>query len=271
MKGVGATERDWSDLDRELAAWAAAGRTATFWWRDDDAVGPSNALDLLLGLAAAESVPLALAVIPAATGPALADALRPRRDVAVLQHGYAHRNHAPAGEKKAELGPHRTPAEVMETLEQGRSRLRALFGARFLPVLVPPWNRVDPSLLPALPGLGFTDLSTYGGRPQPTAGGLAITDTHVDIVDWRNGRGFVGEGAALGLVVRHLAARRRGETARDEPTGLLTHHLVHDRAGWAFTAAFLARVAAHPAACWLTPFELFGPARSAESRRVRTA
>ncbi|WP_425450185.1 polysaccharide deacetylase family protein [Virgifigura deserti] len=268
MNRASAAETDWTDLDRELAAWAAAGRTATFWWRDDDAVGPSAALDRLLGLAAAEAVPLALAVIPAETGPALADTLREHPGRAVLQHGYTHWNHAPAGEKKAELGAHRTAAEVTATLSQGQDRLRVLFGAQFLPVLVPPWNRIDPALIPALPGLGFTGLSTYGGKAGATPGGLAVIDTHIDIIDWRNGRGFVGEAAALALAVRHLAARRRGETApdapiRDEPTGLLTHHLVHDQASWAFIAAFIARVAAHPAARWLDVFELFDPDRTA--------
>lgn len=271
MNKAMATEANWRDLDRELAAWAASGRTATFWWRDDDAVAPSTALDRLLDLAATDATPLALAVIPAGTGPALADSLRAHPGVAVLQHGYAHRNHAPANEKKAELGAHRAPAEVTATLAQGRDRLRTLFATQFLPVLVPPWNRIDPALVPALPGLGFSSLSTYGGKAQPPADSLAIIDTHVDIVDWRNGRGFVGEAAALALAIRHLAARRRGETACDEVTGLLTHHLVHDQASWAFAAAFITRINAHPAARWLSPFELFAPNRAARTHRVRTA
>ncbi|NUB17118.1 hypothetical protein GAY28_35010, partial [Azospirillum brasilense] len=31
----------WDALTAELDAWAAGGRTATLWWRDDDAVEPT--------------------------------------------------------------------------------------------------------------------------------------------------------------------------------------------------------------------------------------
>src|SRR5216684_8019215 len=64
---------DWLDLERELDAWRAAGRSATLWWRDDDAVRPTPALDRLLAIAA--GVPLALAVIPGPTGAPLAERL----------------------------------------------------------------------------------------------------------------------------------------------------------------------------------------------------
>ena len=94
----------WPALRDELDTWAEAGRTATLWWRDDDAVEPTPALDRLLALAARHEIPLALAVIPARASTALARRIAgsgPR--IAPLQHGYAHRNHAPPSEKKAEL------------------------------------------------------------------------------------------------------------------------------------------------------------------------
>ena len=37
----------WQDLRDELDRWAEAGRTATLWWRDDDAVMPGPLLDRL--------------------------------------------------------------------------------------------------------------------------------------------------------------------------------------------------------------------------------
>jgi peptidoglycan/xylan/chitin deacetylase (PgdA/CDA1 family) len=250
----------WADLDRELAAWDEAGRTATFWWRDDDATAPTPALDRLLRLAEAAAVPVALAVIPAGAEPALAAALRERPGATVLQHGYTHRNHAPPDVKKAELGPHRPRSDIAAELVRGRDRLRALFGARFRPVLVPPWNRIDPELAGTLPRLGFVALSTYGGSAKPfAASGMAIVDTHIDIIDWKADRGFLGEARALDLAVRHLAARRRGAVARGEPTGLLTHHHVHDSGAWAFIERFLARVGAHRAARWPDAAALFAP------------
>ena len=52
----------------------------------------------------------------------------------------------------------------------GRSELlETLFGARLEKVLVPPWNRIDEALLPRLPAVGFSGLSTYGPRPGSEA------------------------------------------------------------------------------------------------------
>ena len=39
----------WDRLEREIDAWAAAGREATLWWRDDDAVAATAELERLLG------------------------------------------------------------------------------------------------------------------------------------------------------------------------------------------------------------------------------
>ena len=54
-------------LTDEFDRWADQGLTATLWWRDDDAIAPTPALDRLLD--AAGPVPLTLAVIPALAEP----------------------------------------------------------------------------------------------------------------------------------------------------------------------------------------------------------
>ena len=59
-------------------------------------------------------------------------------------------------------------------------------------------------------------------------------NTHVDIIAWNAGRGFVGEDTALDATLRHLAARRTGAVEAAEPTGILTHHACHDEAAWSF-------------------------------------
>ncbi|MDA0702442.1 MAG: polysaccharide deacetylase, partial [Proteobacteria bacterium] len=46
---------DWHAFSQELDRWAADGRRATFWWRDDDARAPGPALDALLHSAAAQN------------------------------------------------------------------------------------------------------------------------------------------------------------------------------------------------------------------------
>ncbi|MEO3435455.1 polysaccharide deacetylase family protein [Inquilinus sp. CAU 1745] len=245
----------WSALDQELSAWAEAGMTATFWWRDDDAVMPTPTLDRLLSLSARHEVPLALAVIPAFVEDGLAGRLEGGTTATILQHGWAHANHAPESEKKAELGDHRPPAMIGEELGRGAARLRTLFGERFLPVLTPPWNRIGPQTTAALPGWGYAGLSTFG--PRKAGGGIARTNTHADIIDWRGGRDFAGDRAVLDAVCRHLAARRAGTVDSDEPTGLLTHHLDHDAESWDFIDRFLIRTRSHPAVSWRSAATLF--------------
>ena len=238
----------WAELRTELDAWAAAGRSATFWWRDDDAVAPSAPLDRLLALLEHHRIPLGLAVVPAQARP-----INLPDSVAVLQHGIAHRNHAPAGAKKRELGD--LPADVLlAELAAGRGRLAHLFGPAALPVLVPPWNRIDPALIPRLPESGLCGLSAFGPRASAP---LRQVNCHGDPIAWRKERGFTGEAAALGPIVAHLAARRAGTADAAEPTGMLTHHLQHDEALWAFAARFAEIVCGHHATRWLAPAEAF--------------
>ncbi len=232
----------WAALAAELSRWRVDGRLPTFWWRDDDATGPSRALDRLLSIAAGLRAPVALAVIPAAAEAVLAERLDDAR-VAVLQHGYAHANHALAA--------------MLAELADGARRLAELFGQRSRPVLVPPWNRIDPALVAMLPGIAFAGLSTYRARAGASpAFGLTLVNSHVDIVDWR-ARRFCGEAAALTLAVDHLAARRTRRADADEATGLLTHHAVHEPAAWRFVERLIAAVRTGGGR-WLAAEELFG-------------
>lgn len=246
----------WDALGEELARWAAAGRVATLWWRDDDAVAATPALARLLESA---RVPLALAVIPGLLESSLAPALRHRPDIFVLQHGFRHRNHEPGGVKNAELGASRGPAELAAELAAGWRSLQDAFGDRALPVLTPPWNRIAPQHLAALLGWGYCGISAYLARRAacPVAGLLQV-NTHVDVIDWHGGRIFVGETAALGLLTGHLRARRLGEADPDEPTGLLTHHLVHDAATWAFLDQLQDWLSRRAMIRWLSTGEVFG-------------
>jgi hypothetical protein len=243
---------NWSDLDAELERWQAAGKIATFWWRDDDAVTDTPALRRLLGLRAALEVPLALAVIPARADSALAACLR--AEVAILQHGYAHRNHAPASGPKAELGADRPLADIARELAQGWDHLGQLF-ARPLPVMVPPWNRIAAEVRAELTGWGYRGLSTF--KPRRVAGSLIEANTHLDIIDWGGTRSFWGDARVLEDAVEHLALRRTGGCDGAEPTGLLTHHLAHDDGCWAFVEEFVARTRRHAGARWLEARDIF--------------
>jgi hypothetical protein len=248
----------WGRLAGELALGAPG--QASFWWRDDDAVAPTAALERLLALG---PQPLALAVIPANLDPALPARLAGRR-TDVLQHGYAHRNHEPLERKKAELGEARPAGTVLEELRAGWQRLAAAFGDRALPVLVPPWNRIATSLIRHLAHWGYQGLSTYGPRqPFPSAPGgsgrldVLQANTHADIIDWQSRR-FRGGPAVIDRVLDHLRARREGRVDAAEPTGLLTHHLAMDDAAFDFTAEFLERTARDPAVHWRSAGDIFG-------------
>lgn len=245
--------RHWASLDEELDAWAQAGRTATFWWRDDDAADRTQALDRLLELAERTRTPIGIAVVPAAATPALISLLDAHPRTTILQHGWAHVNHAPAGAKRIELGGGRPAEAIRSDIVRGCRRLSELLGRPPPPFLVPPWNRIEPEVASDLPSLGFTGLSTYGPRSEPVRCGLARVNCHIDPIDWRGTRGYVGAERAVEEVVRHLRARRERRLDPDEPTGLLTHHLVADEECWDFAEALLARTTWHDAARWLTP------------------
>lgn len=250
----------WARLDAELAAWRQAGRAATLWWRDDDAGDATPALRRLVALAEVHAVPLALATVPAWATPALAAAVKEAgAPVSVLQHGYAHANHAPAGEKKFELGPERPAPVVVAELAQGWQILEAAFGAQFVPVMVPPWNRMAPYLPPYLAELRYGGVSQFGPRARRLpARGLVQANTHVDIVHWKGpAPRFAGEAKLVDEFVRHLAARRSGAADAGEPTGLLTHHAAHDEACWAFLETLFRRLAGRAAVQWLAAPRVF--------------
>jgi hypothetical protein len=244
----------WDDLRRELDAWEGAGERATVWWRDDDAVAATPMLERLL--AAAQGTPIALAVVPAQAERGLVAALAAAPHASVLQHGWSHADHAPVGAKKAELGDDRPPRAILDELIAGRRILSDLFGARFIPVLVPPWNRIAATLVPELAGSFFTGLSVFGPRTASRRAGLACANVHVDIMEWRAGA-FIGIERALGLVVAHLAARRQGRADRDEPTGVMSHHLVHGASAESFLERLFAELQGHRAARVLSADEVF--------------
>lgn len=222
----------WQALTDEDARWGDAGRSAELWWRDDDACDVDPALDRLLELAGDTATPLALAVVPARATEALAARLADEPLVDVLQHGYAHANHALAPEKKVELGTQRPAMMTLGELATGWMALERLFGSRALAVMVPPWNRIASVLVPTLPEIGYRGLSTFGPRARvhPVRGLLQV-NTHVDLIDWKGGRVFPGEEATLAVLVTALERARSGSA---EPVGILSHHLAMDAGAWDF-------------------------------------
>jgi len=224
---------------------AEAGTPAVFWWRDDDAIEPTPALDHLLALSRAHRVPVALAVIPAGAGAALAGRIGGLPEVSVAVHGWSHENHAPPDTKKAELGSERPVEAVFADLSRGMERIRTLFPARFTPALVPPWNRIASGVVEGLAPLGFRAFSVYGPeRPAP----VAVINTHADLIDWHGTGGCRPEVDLARDIVLAME--------RDRPIGILSHHLVHDEACWRFLDDLFALTSDHPGCRWAALPEL---------------
>ena len=237
---------------RELDLCGEAGTLARFWLRDDDAIEPTPALDAFIAHVEAFRIPLLLAVIPAHAKAGLAARIAPHALIKPAQHGWSHANHSPQGQKPCEFGATRPLNLAIADIAAGKARMRELFGAATSPVFVPPWNRIAADVARALPGLGFTGLSTFGPAQFGDVAGLAEVNTHVDIIDWkggRKGRPFIdlAREVAASLSSERLAAERTGGGA----IGILTHHLVHDAAANAFLHRFCRIVGDHPAAIWV--------------------
>lgn len=242
----------WAALAAELDLWAAEDRQACFWWRDDDTAKPSPALDRLLELQTGTATPLALAVIPALAEAGLSERLAGLSDVVALQHGYAHHNHATAGDKKSEFPVTRPLRVRLADVRHGQEILAAKFPAQsLLPVFVPPWNRMAPDMQSGLAELGFSVVSAFKPRERYWAApGLAWLNTQLDPIDWHGNDNPAAATACLQVATDLLRAMRGGATPL-QPVGFLTHHLRHDDFLWKFTAEFIATVAAHPACRWL--------------------
>lgn len=241
----------WVLLAAELRRWTRQGRRPQFWWRDDDARAATPALAQLIACAAPDAIPLALAVIPAGLESSLVVLLKSQPLISVLQHGVDHLDGGPPGQPSQ--FPRQAPvAEVAARLRRGWAQLAAF--DRRLPVYVPPWNDLQPNLLAALNEAGLTGVSAWAGRREP-----GRLDTHLDLMRWRPHPRFAGRGKFLSRLRRALALRRL-QQRWDEPIGLLTHHLDHDKAAWAFLRDLLAFGPFRAAADWRGAPELFGPA-----------
>lgn len=230
-----------AELVDVLQVKAQAGQRVDFWLRDDDAVEPCVSLDRLLALCDRFSVPLTLAVIPAYTDDRLAQRLAKIPDVSVAVHGWSHSNYARVDEKKQELGNHRPQHEVLAELMQGFAKLAELYPGNFVPLLVPPWNRLSVDIVEHLSELGFIGLSTFGDEIQAS---LVSINSQVDIMDWKGTRGGRPVDDLFSQITKLVHDGRSS-------IGILTHQLVHDATAWQFLEQLFDATSSHPGASWL--------------------
>ncbi len=248
----------WPMLQHELDCWTDAGLKASFWWRDDDAVSATPQLEALDELSQNFEVPVSIAVIPARINASLTAFMQGRDHFNVLQHGYSHTSYAAKGVKKIELGGERNLDSIITELSVGHQILSDAFPNHFVPVLVPPWNRIESKAYNILQAVGLTGISTVRARKKShLVPGLLQINTHLDPISWRHGRGFIGSQIAIALLHQHLYLRRTTDRCREEPTGLLTHHLDQNDLVWSFCRNLFERLNQHPAVHWLSARQIW--------------
>jgi len=252
------SQMSWSALVQELDAWKRVGRQPSMWLRDDDVQTPTAALDRLFDLVTRHNIAPCLAAIPKLADPRLTEYLSIYPETRVATHGFLHRNYAPVGERKIEWGSHRPSFEVLAEIERSSETMDTLFGNIALPVLVPPWNRMNPDLYPHLYSLGVRGLSTLGAREiNEVSTGVQQTNVHVDILNWQPEPHFRGIDSCVHILVQHLSNRRMGIVDQNEPTGLLTHHLVMDEPSWKFLDSLLTVLTVEQSTIWPHPDKIF--------------
>jgi hypothetical protein len=249
----------WDRVRRELDIWAAQKRVAQFWWRDDDAQDTSDQLRAMLNVARSFDVVVGVSAVPSKLARRLVSALARESAAQVLVHGFTHENRARKGQAKREFGGMLRLADILEQAAAGLAMARDAFGARVLPVLVPPWNRIPPRALEHLPRLGYRGISTWKPRAKPCpAPGLLQVNTHLDLIDWRGGRAVKDERLIAALLLRKLRWRRARRARASEPLGLLTHHAYWSPAKEGIVVRLLEVTREHAAARWHSPQAAFG-------------
>jgi hypothetical protein len=196
-----------------------------FFIRDDDGGWNDERLFALLERTRRVDVPIDLAVIPAATGGALATSLqrlmaaddsRGVELIGIHQHGYAHTNHEETG-RKCEFGPHRDRGLQRLDLVEGRERLRSLFGRKLDPFFTPPWNRCTVETGALLHELGYAALS----RDRTATPLDALNELPIS-VDWsKEQRLAIEQGVDVATAISDAMSRHVRE---GKPIGLMLHH-----------------------------------------------
>ncbi len=216
-----------ADLQVEFAKWKLAGKRPRLFVRDDDAIEVTPALQCLTELVERYNAPLLLAVIPKFATPALGEFVDIHPLITPAVHGWEHKNHARAGNKKCEFDDQRSFLKMQKDIEAARQRLLELFGARLSPLFVPPWNRIGEKAIQATADVGFKAISGFGWKDRSPV--QKWKNTHVDVVDWKAGRAGKSLLQLMTEIEVSLSIARENDFA---PVGILLHHLVHDPELW---------------------------------------
>jgi predicted deacetylase len=236
---VKASRASWLDPLRE--ALDVAPEPVVCFLRDDDVGWRADRLCDLLDLVGKLGLPVDLAVIPAVLDERTARELVGRIErsdgrLGVHQHGYAHVNHEPSGERKCEFGRARHREDQLRDIATGRERLELLLGPAVEPIFTPPWNRCTEATGSCLSELGFEILSREARAAPLDAPGLRELPVSVDLLKRRNG---------ARLPVEQIAAIATAAVQRGGPVGVMLHHAEMGRREMEAAAELLRTLAGH--------------------------
>ena len=216
-----------------------AAESVPFFFRDDDGGWDDDRLFGLLDVFEALSIPIDLALIPAAVSDSLANRLSARLRssagrIRLHQHGYSHANHEIGG-KKCEFGPNRSAADQANDLRMGHCRLIEAFSDYCDPIFTPPWNRCIQTTADLLAAGPYRALSRNLGARQLRLGDLSEISV---CIDWcrqdvhpesptEMGREIAvhaSHGAPVGIMLHHGSVPSRHHAAVTDLLSLLSGH-----------------------------------------------
>jgi len=213
----------WSDLRVELAECTKVGVCPSFWWRDDDLGRQDSRLPLFWRIVDRVKVPICAAVVPGWIDVGIADEIRGRTTISVVQHGSSHVAYC----KLTEYPTFRNKKIVGDEIGSGWKKIKTVFGDKAFPIFVPPWNHISPKFGSELEDLGFVAYSSRiltGPWVSSNLGKVREIPVHVNTT--RPGAIYIGDEVFLESIVRHLRARRKGLAHPIIPTGVLTHYFI---------------------------------------------
>ena len=246
-------------LAEELDRWSRSATPCSLWWRDDDLVRNSANLQRLQRTADAHGLEILVAVIPEQAERRLGEETSSMGQLVFCQHGLQHLSHESDTAEKSEFGPGRGLAAIRRDLETGFAICREIFGERFFPVLVPPWNNFHLEAIPVLAEVGFLGLSRYGFLTAVDGADITFADTHIDLIDWQRlpGPGVLPQEEMDIRFAEVLRQRRTSNQWLHTPTGILTHHRVMGDGDWKALDELLDTLGSFPCVQWLSPREIF--------------
>lgn len=255
-------------LRSELGAWADAGITARFWWRDDDAVSETPQLRRLLAIAQDTGILPALGVVPERADDSLVE-LVATTPCSIWQHGWGHDYRQGSGE----FGEGRPIDLMIEDALSGQRALDRLFGpSGWQRVFVPPYHLMSMPFKAHLPRLGYLGVSA-GVPLTPRLEHVVEVNAEIDVMNWREDR-ILGEDALCQMVIDQLKSRRLQEVPLERPVGILTHHLAFDEDAWDVVSRIFAFLRSHHAVELVrasTLFEASDPLVNSSPSRSSTA